>query len=481
MNKKNYWILWPALLSCYFCLFVSAIAIVKADDARSVQQMQLKLTNLVDISTAERFASFNPRYPPPIDFPAPFNLSQDYPSTYKDEFFPWMHIDFRAHPHEYLMAALTYCLDGNVDVDFRVEQNTVRRWYHAPWLHDDGETYGAGREFHHGLTRERRSREFELHRLQKNRAQNWAIGFYNDRGGYTLGRVWLTPSGYPDPKQATFPDNTVAFKLLYTDAPISEVPFLVGSKEWKANIYPDTNYQQPRVDKTMRLLQIDVAVKDPRVAATTGWIFGTFIYDGSAPGKTIWDRMIPVGLSWGDDVSERTMMNNDGVFVNTALKEVRINSSLVEVLDWDYGARAHVRHHGLGGRLNGPVDNPISSCISCHGRAATYAAALPVNLDSGKPMDFALLSVQKPSQFPQEKFSQYFNLVRGASHIEEVNNEQFITTDYSLQLTGGIRNFYQSLRTGEHITRLHSLGLTTEEPEAFRAQKPLPLVTREID
>ncbi|MGH9907254.1 MAG: hypothetical protein ACRD8U_16925, partial [Pyrinomonadaceae bacterium] len=278
-----------------------------------------------------------------------------------------------------------------------------------------------------------------------------------------------------------FPDNTVTFKLLFTDAQVAEVPFLAGSKEWTANVYPDTNYQPPRADKTMRLLQIDVAVKDPRVAATTGWVFGTFVYDGSVPGKTTWDRMIPVGLSWGDDSKERRLMNQDGVFVNTALTEMRVNSSLVEVSDWDYGARAYVRHHGLGGRLNGPVDNPISSCISCHGRAATFADALPINQNSGKPMEFALFSVQKPSQFPVDRFDQFFSLVRGASHIEVVNNERFMTTDYSLQLSAGIRNFYQNLRSSPNLEKLHSLGLSSEAPAKLRAVKPLPKVTREID
>jgi len=453
----------------------------KTGDAHAVREMLLKLAEQTPADGAAQFPDVDPRFPPPAGFPSPFRLRQDYPASYSDEAFPWMEIDFGAHPVEYLKAILSYCVEGNVAVDFRVQENKARAWYHAPWLHDDGEPNGAGREYHHGLTRERRSREFELHRLQKSRAQNWAVGFFNDRGGYTLGKVWLTPSGYPDPYQATFPDNTVSFKLLFTDATSAEVPFLAGSLEWTANIYPDTNYQPPRSDKTVRLLQIDVAVKDPRVASTTGWVFGTFIYDGSAPGKTVWDRMIPVGLIWGDDPAERSMINRDGVFVNTKLTATRINSSLVEVVDWDYGPRAYVRHHGLGGRLNGPVDNPVSSCISCHGRAATFAEALPINQNSGKPMEFALFSVQRPSQFPPNRFDQFFSLVRGMSHVEVINNERFVTTDYSLQVSGGIRNFYQHKRSSLEVSKLFSLGLSTNSPQELKAMNPLPKVTREID
>jgi hypothetical protein len=177
--------------------------------------------------------------------------------------------------------------------------------------------------------------------------------------------------------------------------------------------------------------------------------------------------MIPVGLIWGDDPTESSMINRDGVFVNTKLTETRINSALVEVADWDYGPRAYVRHHGLGGRLNGPVDNPVSSCISCHGRAATFSDAIPINQNSGKPMEFALFNVVKPSQFPRDRFDQFFGLVRGMSHIED--NERFVTTDYSLQVSSGIRNFYQHLRgnppTDETFLTWLSHGNTTSAKE----------------
>jgi hypothetical protein len=167
--------------------------------------------------------------------------------------------------------------------------------------------------------------------------------------------------------------------------------------------------------------------------------------------------MVPVGVSWGDDPTERGMMNREGAFVNTALTESRINPSLVEQTGREYGPRAYVRHLGLGGRLNGPVDNPVSSCISCHARAGTFADALPLNQNSGKAMEFVLSSIQRPSQFPADSFDKFFGLVRGPSHVEVVDGDRFITTDYSLQVSAGIRNFYQSLRTSTESDRRHSL------------------------
>ncbi|MGH8083577.1 MAG: hypothetical protein ACREP7_23580, partial [Lysobacter sp.] len=164
------------------------------------------------------FPSYDPHYPPPAGARDVFQLSQDYPQTYADDTFPWMAIDFKAFPNEYLRAVLDYCLEGNVDVDFKVQNNRVRKWYHAPWLHDDGAAFGAGREWRRGMTRERMARPFDLHRKQTERAQNWAVGFYNDRGAVSLGKVWRTADGRPDPSRSTFADNSVACKLLFTDA-----------------------------------------------------------------------------------------------------------------------------------------------------------------------------------------------------------------------------------------------------------------------
>lgn len=417
-----------------------------------------------DTSQAILFPSYDPKFTPPQGS-TPFRLSQEYPSTYDpDEAFPWAKLDFRAdHGEAYLRAVLAYCLKGNVEVDFRGQDNKTRTWYHAPWMHDDSEDREAGkrqgREYHHGLTRERRSRTKELHPLQTtDRIQNWAVSMYNPRGGYTIGRVWRTPDGFPAPSQATFPDNTVSFKLLFSAAPVAEVPFLKGSFEWTANINPavppKTGAPFARVDQVMRLLQVDVAVKDPRVASGSGWVFGTFVYDGSRPGKTPWEQLVPVGVSWGDDSSERSKLAQEGSFVNPKLTESLLNPALIEPTDTNtWKDRAYLRHHGLGGRLNGPVDNPSSSCISCHGRAGTYAAALPLNDRSGLPMPIlAGTDADTGSKKAQiEGFGQFFRLVRANSHLENADvpsagPQTFVTVDYSLQLSQGIRNFYQALR-----------------------------------
>lgn len=480
--QKHSRVLRPILTICASLFFACAVeAQIKLSETYRLLAQDRDLQPPTEAS--QLFPSYDPHHPPPANAPAAFALSQDYPVSFRgDETFPWSAIDVTTHPVEYLRAVLGYCIEGNPEVDFVVQNNAIRKWFHTPWLHDDGEPNGAGREYLRGLTRERRSREFELHTLQRDRAQNWAIGFYSDRGGVTVGKVWRTATGYPDPTQSTFPPNTVTFKLLFTDAPTEQVPFLNGTLEWRAHVYADTNYQPPRVEKTMRLLQIDVAVKEPRVASQSGWVFGTFIYDASAPGQSVWDKMIPVGASWGDDSTERSFINRDGVFVNTNIKQSRINSFLVERVGLEYGAHAYVRHHGLGGRLNGPVDNPVSSCISCHGRAATFRDALPFNERSGLPMPFAFLNARKPSEFPEAQFDPFFRSIPGYSHVQEADALHFVTTDYSLQLSAGIRNFYQGLRgQGPLLDRLNAAHLLNVDRARVPGLPKLPRVTREID
>src|ERR1035437_175112 len=61
-----------------------------------------------------------------------FKLSQDYPTQLPPkEAYPWLKIDFKdggpVDPKAYLQALLEYGLEGNVDVDFYVQDNKVYR------------------------------------------------------------------------------------------------------------------------------------------------------------------------------------------------------------------------------------------------------------------------------------------------------------------------------------------------------------------
>ena len=344
---------------------------------------------------AQTFPSTSDKVPP--GWPGPvFKLSQAYPKTLPpDEALPWADIDPTKDPKNYVDALYRYALEGNVDVNWVVQDNPVRKWYHAPWMH-----YGtSGREFIHGLTRERSTPaasspgKGELGPNQVHCAQNWAVGFFNAQGGYQTGQVWADPNK-PNASLAQFPEGTVIAKLLFTAAPVSEVPYLKNTFEWQGNIHvlpegtcPGSAAQ--RAPQTVRLLQMDLAVKDKR-ATDTGWVFATMAYNGDAPGATPWDRMLPVGVMWGNVVATQQ-------WINTAV-----------------GTPQHLGHEG---RLNGPVDNPKSSCMSCHATAQTPAVS--------------------PMIPPSGDTARWFKNYLGSQPFDAGSTP----TDYSLQLAMGIQNF----------------------------------------
>ena len=95
----------------------------------------------------ERFP--DAREKPPAGWAGPvFKLSQDYPATKPPaEPRPWKAIDYKTKPAEYLTALRDYCYEGNIQVDWRGQDNAVRKWFHVPWM----DTGPKGREFIHGM------------------------------------------------------------------------------------------------------------------------------------------------------------------------------------------------------------------------------------------------------------------------------------------------------------------------------------------
>ncbi|NVE00659.1 hypothetical protein [Massilia sp. BJB1822] len=350
-------------------------------------------------SNAANFPSSHDKVPAGWKGPV-FRLSQAYPSKPPEESLPWAAIDPTEQPEQYAQAMYAYVLEGNVEAGWKVQNNKVRKWYHVPWMH-----YGdSGREFIHGMTRERTTPapatpgKGELGPQQTRCFQNWAVGFYNSAGGYQVGKIWKKATK-PDAALAQFPEGTVVAKLLFTTAPDTEVPYLKNTFEWDGNIHVFSGKTCPsgalaRRPQKVRLLQLDMAVKDSR-APVTGWVFATLAYNGDAAGVTPWERMKLVGVMWGNDLSPAQQ------WINTAI--------------------GTPQHLGADGRLNGPVDNPRSSCISCHATAQT-----PMNSPMIPPS-----AADAPRWFKNYPGNQAFDA--GS-----------LPTDYSLQVSMGIQNLLRS-------------------------------------
>ncbi len=368
------------------------------------------------------------RFKPPTGWTGPvFHANQDYPTVEppEDLTLPWLAFDFKdpVQASQYMQAILEYAYAHNRhlwDPDrFPMASPVAESWFHAPWMHFDTQ----GREPIHGLTSERPAPIGFLHDQQARKVQNWAVGLYNKYGGYVFGQTWADPAA-PMAAPPRFPEGTVSIKLLFTHATKADVPFLEDSVEWEAMIHqvgppPQQTISSSRspTPLTMRLLQIDIGVRDKRADSTTGWVFGTFVYDKSLeqPGDTPWDRMLPVGLSWGNDpdltASGGTM---DEGWLNP------IAASLLQTT-----ARPEL---GRRGRVNGPVDNPLSSCSSCHMTAQSPTAPIMFARRNDPPFLGAYASFTEADWFrnqgPEDPF---------------LTGKQSL--DFSLQLAKGLDNF----------------------------------------
>lgn len=231
----------------------------------------------------------------------------------------------------------------------------AQKWYPAPRMFY-GRTDSPGtREAAYGMTLERSVRIGEL---GNNTAtfRNYAVAYYDARGGRVFQRLWKTSNpGIDTPKLSgmRFTEGSFVYKLLYSAAPASAFPQDILAGSLQVDILPNSDAAPVPV----RLMQIDIAVKDRR-AGPTGWYFATYAYDTGVAGNSPWRKMTPVGLMWGNDPG------------GAPITESWINP------DAPAYARAHL---GVDDRLNGPVDNPASACMSCHStaQAPVVAGMLP--------------------------------------------------------------------------------------------------------
>lgn len=282
---------------------------------------------------------------------------------------PWLAFDFHlpAQRLSYLDALKEYVLDGMPEANFVAQKNTKRLWLHVPMMTTSP---FSRREPYHGTTKERAlSASDHDWILAGNQLQSFAIGYYNFVGSYTIGQVFNDPDpALSDPSKATFVDGTLVFKLIFAEHDPAKIDAaldpLVGSPQWHVQ-----DVQAPASPLvSVRLIQLDIAVKDAR-AIQSGWVFATYVYDKSLTAEPEpWRRLTPVGLQWGNDPDVT------GPAVGT-LDESWINSAALPAV--------FQNHLGRDGRLNGPVDNPVSSCLSCHSTAQSVVGATPLSAFRG--------------------------------------------------------------------------------------------------
>ncbi len=352
----------------------------------------------------------------------------------------------------------------------------------------------TGREFIHGLTHELDTRPEVLDAKQTDYVSTWAVSIINGRGAFGVGQVWCDPDEpkpdrlNPVPHQANrFPDGAVQGKLLFTTATVEQVPWLEDSLVWKANVnslvrdasgkaVPCQENEEcggdgatcnlgvcfqkrdPNQVSPLLLMQVDVAVRDNRFPET-GWAFGTFAYNRNWPGETVWDRLVPIGLMWGNDPGiTQELVDNGARITESWINQEADPTPSPDGSPIRKGIFNGGNHLGYAGRLNGPADNPSSACMSCHMTSG-------LGLDKTKlptvaaPIVYQAVDYKMPLE---RRLNWFLNIPAGVPWSYTLET----SLDYQLQLSIGILNFYH----------WKSPGLTSIKPSIMRRfTRSLPL------
>ncbi|HKO91342.1 MAG TPA: hypothetical protein VJU61_09330 [Polyangiaceae bacterium] len=342
----------------------------------------------------------------------------DLPTDPGSSTYPWQSKDFAVDWTAYITSVLADVKASGVIIsNGRITMNPTAEWWIAPWM-DFGR---SGRERINGLTAERGPEAGDLSPISAKGYETWAIGWYNRPGAFGLRQVYADPCDPAVPAGWRFPDQTASFKLLFSNASTTEVEYLAGAPE----VHADTKRNgDPAGATVMRLIQVDVAVRDPR-ATLTNWVMGTFVWRGPPKGDGLFDNLVPVGLTWGNDPG----VANDDWAAFAPVTESRINEELAGVV-WEGNARVWQQrpYPGFQGRLNGPADNLRSSCLSCHAMAQWRRG--PLGLTPVYPL--------KPKRTPQQVHTlvaDYFRNTMGGALVDPASRQTPL--DYSLQLEAG--------------------------------------------
>lgn len=452
-------------------------------DVASLEEQTANTLPLVKLRTIQSPHNPNSTVEPSLRFPD-FGAMLD-PGKYKDRIFllsqdfpkdlpakdagvqKILSIDFKENWEEYALAVRDYVLEGNgnpndVANSFYLEDNKVRPWFHVPWQHW-GET---GREGIHGLTREGPISKQMLAPEQEQTSFAYAVGFYNDLGGYTIGQVW--PEVGPPKLDYLlagngFPEGTVVGKVLFTTLDESQVPYLQNAVAWDGYVYSSDVPGSPQAgDKSSReiakvnLIQMDIMVRDERAISTGGWVFGTFVYNGTLNNEDPWKNLQPVGVMWGNDPEVTISLNNPTpteTKTNPLLVETKINPATT----------MPAMHLGWGARLNGPVDNANSSCMSCHSTAQYpgISSILPMFNDPA-------VKVPPINSNASVEWMRWFQNVPCTTPFDP---GLAISFDYSLQLQKSVENYVEYLnetKQGKYYLQYwdspHKAGRNKVEP-----------------
>lgn len=360
----------------------------------------------------------------------------DYPATAPSQTHAWEAVPFTDWEN-YITAVLSEVKASGLSISSgSINMPQTAEWWIAPWM-----DYGAnGREPLIGLTKERGPNAGDLSPTSPAGHEVWAIGWYNAEGAFGLKQIFADPCNpiVPAPIGGvpwTFPNGTASFKLLFTTADATAIPYLDGAPTVHAKI-GQSSFADANGEADLRLLQVDVGIRDPD-ATGTEWVMGTFIWKGPTTGDGFWDNLLPVGLMWGNDPG----VQNNTFDQFAAVQQTRLNTNLAGVV-WQGATPWPQRPFpGFQGRLNGPADNLRSSCLSCHAlaqwRRDGHLSIVP-NYQLSPPPNTAKIT---------DLVAKYFKNVKGGTLNDPSSNATPL--DYSLQLEAAFTRICQACRSAD--------------------------------
>jgi hypothetical protein len=390
----------------------------------------------------------------------------DFPTTIPSVQHAWESKKFESDWRGYINAVLQEVRASGIKIQGnKITMPADAPWWITPWM-DFGPT---GRERLQGLTSEHPASGHELGPRSRSNLQTRAIGWYNAEGALALGQIFADPCNPSIPAvhggaRWTFPNQTASFKFLFTEATDQDVLYPLGDAPTVEAITSDP--QQPT---TLRLLQVDIAVRDPQATAT-GWVFGTFVWKGPAKGDGLFDNLVPVGLMWGND----PRVQNNSLSGFAALQQTKLNPDLAGLVWQGPGQSWPERPYpGFQGRLNGPADNWRSSCISCHSAAQYQRNPKLERPDSTLKQNGAVTSTKIA-----QVVADFFDNVQGGHLISPAQDAVVPLTatplDYSLQLQTSFVRICQACQAGAIHGATPDICLTTNHGPINTATCPLP-------
>jgi|GEM_PF-829526 hypothetical protein len=315
------------------------------------------------------FADNNEIYPPDSIYSGPFfKANYDYPKSVAPQEYPWEKITkgkaiTKENASEYIMSIREYIKDAMavmINEPTNWPSSEYRKdWYNMGWSAQTYEKLGwDGLESVYGtMTGQVLKNDVFKDYGFEGPMQNHALVYYNDVASLSLDKLWKSndESGfYPEytTEAAQFKQNAIIIKAAGTTATAEDWNIMEGAGTFP--IYREMEFGPLKgkgpVLQDLAWIQFDIIIKDTIASPETGWVFSTFIYDKKSTGKTTFDRLELLGVSWGNDPGKMD--------TTEVLAETYLNPDAPEYY------KANI---GYGDRLSGPIDVALVGGIKADG------------------------------------------------------------------------------------------------------------------